>query len=80
MGIAKIGYQGQPFDPGSLENVRVVRAAFPDLPIAFDGAVSEATAPEIFAAGAGRLVVGSAIIGAENPRAAARAIEAAAQA
>lgn len=80
MGIAKIGYQGQPFEPAALENVRVVRGAFPDLPIAFDGAVSEVTAGAIFSAGASRLVAGSAVALAENPAAAARSIRAAAAA
>lgn len=78
MGIEKIGFQGQPFSPRALDNVRAVREAFPELPIAFDGAVSVETAAAIVGAGATRLIVGSAIVGSENPREAAEEIEAAA--
>lgn len=78
MGIEKIGYQGQPFSPRALEGVRVVRDAFPELPLSFDGAVSEATAAAIVSAGVERLIVGSAIVRAEDPGAAARAIRRAA--
>jgi ribulose-phosphate 3-epimerase len=80
MGIRKIGYQGQPFDgealdgPGACDGVRAVRAAYPDLPISVDGGVSAATAAEIAAAGATKLVAGSAVTGAENPADAAREI------
>jgi pentose-5-phosphate-3-epimerase len=78
MGIEKIGFQGQPFAERALEGVQAVRAAYPDLPIAFDGAVSVETAGAIAAAGASKLVAGSAILKAENARAAAREIRAAA--
>ncbi len=78
MGIEKIGFQGQTFSPRALENVRAVREAFPELPIAFDGAVSAETAAAIVGAGATRLIAGSAIVGAENPREAAEDIEVAA--
>jgi ribulose-phosphate 3-epimerase len=79
MGIAKIGFQGQPFESACLDAVRAVRAAYPELPIAVDGGVSAETAAEIVAAGATKLVVGSAVMGAEDPRAAAREILAAAR-
>jgi ribulose-phosphate 3-epimerase len=74
MGIRKIGFQGQEFDEASLDGVRTVRAAFPELPISVDGAVSADTAREIVEAGATKLVAGSAILRAENPREAAREI------
>ena len=66
MGITKVGFQGQPFEERALGVVRTVRAANPSLPIAVDGGVSLATAGAIAAAGATKLVVGSAILKAEN--------------
>lgn len=61
MGIAKIGYQGEPFDERVLEQVRRLRSLYPELTISIDGAVNEKTAPLLLAAGADRLVIGSAI-------------------
>lgn len=86
MGITKIGFQGQPFDDESLDGpapcdgVVAIRAAFPELPIAFDGGVSAATAGAIARAGATKLIAGSSILKAEDPRAAAREIATAARA
>jgi ribulose-phosphate 3-epimerase len=79
MGIRRIGFQGQPFDPAALDAVRAVRAAFPELPISFDGGVSAENAAAIAAAGATRLIVGSSVVRAEDPRAAAREIARAAR-
>lgn len=68
MGIAHIGKQGEPFDERSLALVRALRAAHPELVLQVDGAA--ATHPrELAEAGANRLVVGSAIINAEDPHA-----------
>jgi len=61
MGIEKIGYQGQPFDERVLDQIAALREAYPELTISVDGAVNEDTAPELIAAGADRLVIGSAI-------------------
>lgn len=61
MGIARIGYQGQPFDERVLEKLRAFRAAFPDSVLSVDGGVSLETAPKLILAGADRLVSGSAI-------------------
>lgn len=66
MGIRKVGFQGQAFDPQAIETVRALRAAYPELPISVDGGVNLDTAPELIKAGATRLIVGSAIVGAEN--------------
>ncbi len=66
MGIDHVGFQGQEFNPQVIENIKKVKAAFPDLTISIDGAVSLETAPQLIAAGATRLVVGSAIFGADN--------------
>jgi ribulose-phosphate 3-epimerase len=65
MGIAKIGYQGQPFDERVLERINAVRVAAPNLPIAVDGGVNFDTAHLLKAAGATRLVSGS-VLGRES--------------
>lgn len=75
MGIAKIGYQGQPYDERVLEQVNRIRRSYPNLPIAIDGGVSEKTAKELVQAGATRLVAGSAIFGAEDKEAAIGRLE-----
>jgi ribulose-phosphate 3-epimerase len=66
MGIAKIGYQGQPFDERVLEQINQIRLASPNLPISVDGGVDVTTEPLLKAAGATRLVSGSAVFGAED--------------
>lgn len=67
MGIDHIGFQHQPFDAKVIENIKSVKAAFPDLTVSVDGGVSLQSAPQLIAAGADRLVVGSAIFNEENP-------------
>ncbi len=67
MGIDRIGFQHQPFDDKVIGRVGEVRLKYPDLPISVDGGVSLANAPALIAAGATRLVVGSAIFADENP-------------
>ena len=66
MGIDRIGYQHQPFDDRVLGRIKEVRLKYPAMPISVDGGVLLETAPGLIAAGASRLVVGSAIFGAEN--------------
>ena len=66
MGINRIGYQGQSFDPRVQEKIAEIRALYPDLIITVDGGVSLDTAPILVEAGADRLVVGSAIFDSEN--------------
>lgn len=66
MGIARIGYQRQPFDERVLERVNTLRVQFPNLPISIDGSVNQETAGLLKHAGATRLVSGSAIFGAED--------------
>lgn len=61
MGIASIGKQGQPFDSRVLEKIRTLRRRHPEMTIQVDGAVSLETAGRLLAAGADRLVVGSAL-------------------
>lgn len=61
MGIRRIGFQGQDFDPQVVDNVKKLKEKFPDLIIAVDGGVNFETAPALISAGAERLVIGSAI-------------------
>ena len=74
MSIAEIGYQGHAFDSRAIERVAQLRALYPDLVIAVDGGVSVANARALVEAGANRLGVGSAIMKAEDPEVAYRAI------
>jgi ribulose-phosphate 3-epimerase len=66
MGIRKIGYQGQNFDPGTVERVKELRIMYPNLKIQIDGGVSMENASLLKHAGADRLVEGSAIFEADN--------------
>lgn len=68
MGIAQEGSQGQPPDERAVALVRALREVHPSLLIQVDGAVAPRVR-EFVEAGASRLVVGSAIISADNPRA-----------
>lgn len=70
MGIAEIGAQGRPFDERALARVRELRARFPEALISVDGGVTVERAAELRRAGADRLVVGSAIMKANDPQAA----------
>lgn len=69
MGIARIGFQGEPFDERALARVRELRERHPDLIISVDGSVNEATALALAKAGASRLVVGSALWQSDDPKA-----------
>lgn len=66
MGIARIGFQGEEFDERVLENVRALRAKYPELPISIDGSVNFDTARALVDAGATRLVSGSTILEADD--------------
>lgn len=63
MGIARIGFQGESFDHRVIQKIRELRAKFPHVTISVDGGVNLKTARELVAAGANRLVAGSAIMG-----------------
>jgi ribulose-phosphate 3-epimerase len=78
MGIDKVGFQGQAFDEKVLEEIRDVKelADFYKFKIQIDGGVSLETAPKLIQAGADRLIVGSAVINAENPLGALEEFEA----
>jgi ribulose-phosphate 3-epimerase len=70
MSIARLGYQGAPFDPRVYDRIREIRALHPDLTIEVDGGVSETNIEELTRAGATRFGVGSAISKAADPKAA----------
>ena len=69
MGIEHEGRQGEPPDPHHREValVQALRARYPDLFVQVDGA-SAAHPRELVEAGASRLIVGSAIVHAEDPK------------
>ena len=74
MGVEKEGHQGEPFDPDkkALFLVERLHKRYPLLPIQVDGGVNKDTIPQLVAAGATRLIVGSAIVKAPDPAAAYR--------
>ena len=74
MGINRVGRQGEPFEPRSLSLIERLRRRYPDLAIQVDGGVSLKTARRLAQAGATRLVVGSAIVAADNPEEAYKAL------
>jgi ribulose-phosphate 3-epimerase len=78
------GWGGQDFIPDALDKVRVARKVIDErglaVEIEIDGGINVETAPAAAEAGADILVAGSAVFGAPDPLAAARAIRAAAEA
>jgi ribulose-phosphate 3-epimerase len=70
MGIDREGRQGEPFNKRAVYLVERLHKRYPYLPIQVDGGVSIENARELAAAGASRLIVGHAIIKADDPVAA----------
>lgn len=70
MGIADIGQQGAPFDERTILRIKELREYFPGLVVAVDGSVNGTTLPKLFEAGATQFAVGSALVGAPDPKAA----------
>lgn len=68
MGIREIGAQGRGLDEDVFEKVSSLRAKYPDVTISVDGGVTLENAPRLIAAGADRLVSGSAIWKGSNPK------------
>ncbi|MDP3962842.1 MAG: hypothetical protein Q8Q03_03180 [bacterium] len=66
MGITKVGFQGQAFDPRVLEKIKEAKEKYPELPVQVDGGVSLGIAAQLKEAGADRVVAGSAIFESEN--------------
>jgi len=67
MGVRDIGAQGNPFDESVLERIAHIRREFPSKMISIDGSVSKDTILRLKAAGANRMVVGSAIVKQSSP-------------
>ena len=61
MGIEKPGFQGEEFDPRVVDNIKVLRAKYDDLPISVDGGVTPEISQLLLEAGATRLISGSYI-------------------
>ena len=75
------GWGGQAFIPGSVEKISRMRELLPDATVLeVDGGIDAGTAGPAVAAGAQRLVAGSAVFGSADPAAAYRSILAAAEA
>lgn len=75
MGIAKIGYQGQPFDNRVIPKIKAFKTKYPDIMISVDGGVNFDSAPTLIEAGANRLVSGSAIFTSGDAHEAIRKME-----
>lgn len=69
MGIDEVGAQGRPFNPKAIELVSRLRVLHPQVLIQVDGHAA-GNEKELVAAGAERLIIGSAIVNADNPKAA----------
>jgi ribulose-phosphate 3-epimerase len=74
MGIHTIGSQGQPFTEVTFEKIARLKQEFPRTPVSVDGSVNQKTISRLVKAGVDRLIVGSAIVKQENPRAAYEAL------
>jgi ribulose-phosphate 3-epimerase len=66
MGIARVGFQRQPFDERVLGQISALRKLYPGLTISVDGAVNADTAARLVDAGASRLVAGSALFESDH--------------
>lgn len=67
MGISRIGYQGEPFNPDILDLITELRARYPHLTISVDGGVNLQTIEELKHVGVNRFVAGSAVFGQGIP-------------
>ena len=63
MGIAKVGFQEQVFDPRVIDRISYFHKKYPDLSISVDGAVHTETIQSLKEAGATRFVSGSGVFG-----------------
>ncbi|MDQ3076765.1 MAG: hypothetical protein M3Q63_01790 [bacterium] len=66
MGIAHIGYQGEPFDERVIDKIREFHNAHPTVIISIDGGVTLDNGPQLVTVGVKRLVSGSAIYESGN--------------
>lgn len=77
MGNDRVGFQGVALDEALvLPKISLLRKKYPELTIGVDIGVNFETAPRLVAAGANRLVAGSAVFGKANPAEAVLELEA----
>ena len=67
MSIANIGAQGQLLDKRIFDKIKQVKEVYPETIIAVDGGINLDNAIKLMEAGADRLIIGSAILEAEDP-------------
>ena len=63
------GFGGQKFMASEMPKVKALRERYPELDIEVDGGLGEATVDEAAEAGANVIVAGSAVFGAQDPKA-----------
>jgi len=68
MGSDDLGHHGEELDEESVEKIKLLREMYPESIIAVDIGVSLETKDELVSAGATKLISGSAILEAENPK------------
>ncbi len=66
MGIDKVGFQGQKFNPNTIDRVKEAKIMFSNLKVQVDGGITLENASVLKHAGADRLVVGSALFESED--------------
>ena len=66
MGIRKAGFQGQKFEPNTLDKIKEVKEIFPNIKIQIDGGITLENAPLLKHNGVDRFIVGSALFESEN--------------
>ena len=67
MSIDEIGKQGYEFDSKVLDKIKSLKGKFPDTIISLDGGVTLENIESIKDAGVDRIIIGSAIFGANDP-------------
>ena len=68
MGSGELGSHGVPLQDSAVEKIKLLREMYPESIIAVDIGVSLETKGELVSAGATKLISGSAILDAENPK------------
>jgi pentose-5-phosphate-3-epimerase len=68
MGSNNLGEHGVPLDDAAVQKIKLLRQMYPESIIAIDIGVSLETKDELVSAGAAKLISGSAILDAENPK------------
>jgi ribulose-phosphate 3-epimerase len=63
MGIAQVGFQGEPFVEEILEKIGEFKKLYPDVTVSIDGGVSSETIEPLREVGVDRFVSGSGVFG-----------------